>query len=110
MAFRPRLSPCSISSRYGSQALADCCGWSVGGPWFPENDAPESVVTWYSLAGFEGSGSVVTPWPVLPALAVPRHPVVAPRSRLPSGKRLLFLDGHQWLARCAARAIRASPV
>ena len=55
------LSPCSISSRYGSQALADCCGWSVGGPWFPENDAPESVVTWYSLAGFEGSGSVVTP-------------------------------------------------
>ena len=49
-------------------------------------------------------------WPVLPALAVPTHPVVAPRSRLPLGKRLLFHDVHQWLARCAARAIRASPV
>src|SRR5439155_3095284 len=49
-------------------------------------------------------------WPVLPVLAVPSQPVVVPRSPPPSGKRLLFLDVHQWLARCAARAIRASLV
>src|SRR5207244_4939880 len=42
-------------------------------------------------------------WPVLPVLAVPSQPVVVPRSPPPSGKRLLFLDVHQWLARCAAR-------
>jgi hypothetical protein len=30
----------------------------------------------------------------LPELAVPRHPVVTPRSRPPSGKHLLFLDVH----------------
>jgi hypothetical protein len=30
----------------------------------------------------------------LPELAVPRHPVVAPRSRPPSGKHPLFLDVH----------------
>lgn len=30
----------------------------------------------------------------LPELAVPRHPVVAPRSRPSSGKHLLFLDVH----------------
>ena len=30
----------------------------------------------------------------LPELAVPRHPVVAPRSKPPSGKHLLFLDVH----------------
>ncbi len=61
MAFRPRPSPCSISSRYGSQSLADRSGWSTGGLWLPEGDAPRSVVT--SLAGFAGSGgsgSVVT--------------------------------------------------
>jgi hypothetical protein len=56
-----------------------------------------------------GPGRWSPRWPVLSALAVPRNRVVAPRSRLPSGKRLLFLDGHQWLARYAARATRASP-
>src|ERR1700740_547912 len=80
MAFRPRPSPCSISSRYGSQALADRSGW-VGGPWLPEGDAPGSVVTSLvgfavfafssqegvsgsgltGMAGFAGSESVVTP-------------------------------------------------
>jgi hypothetical protein len=77
-SLRPRLSPCSTSSRYGSQALADGSGWLVGDP---GGDASESVVT--SLAGFAvsvfssqegvsglglagmaafaGSGSVVTP-------------------------------------------------
>ena len=30
----------------------------------------------------------------LPEFGVPRHPVVAPRSRPPSGKHLLFLDVH----------------
>ena len=43
-------------------------------------------------------------------LAVPTRPADAPRSRLLSGKRRRFLDGHRWLARCAAKAIRASPV
>jgi hypothetical protein len=47
-----------MSSRYGSQALAGRTGPPGGGPWFPENDPPESVVT--SLAGFEGPGSVVS--------------------------------------------------
>src|SRR5712664_1854099 len=52
MAFRSRPSPCSIGSRYGSQALADGSGW-LGGPWFPEGASPESVVT--SMAGFSGA-------------------------------------------------------
>ena len=69
MAFRPRPSPCSISSRYGSHELADRSGRSAGGPWFPEGDAPGSVVT--SLAGFDGSGSVVTS---LAGFAGPRRP------------------------------------
>src|SRR5712664_3540511 len=54
MAFRPRPSPCSIRSRYGSQALV--------ARWLPivgEIGWPKSVVT--SMAGFDGSGSVVTP-------------------------------------------------
>ena len=68
MAFRPRPSPCSISSRYGSQTLVARSCWPVGG----EIGWPESVVTPMagfasegsvvtSLAGFAGSGSVVTP-------------------------------------------------
>jgi hypothetical protein len=40
MALRPRLIPKSMASRYGSQALR------------PETTA-ESVITWFSLAGFE---------------------------------------------------------
>ena len=36
--------------------------------------------------------------------------LVALRSRPPSGERLLFHDVYQWHARCAAGAIRASPV
>jgi hypothetical protein len=58
MAVRPRRSPNSTSSRYGSQALVDGSGW-VGDPWLSEGDPPKSVVT--SMAGFDGSGSVVTP-------------------------------------------------
>jgi hypothetical protein len=50
-------------------------------------------------------------WPVFAVLVVPKLPVSVPRSRPPAGKRLLFLDAHrQRLARCAAGAIRASPV
>jgi len=49
MAFRPRLSPCSISSRYGSQALVARFWLPVGG----EIGWPKSVVT--SLAGFAGA-------------------------------------------------------
>src|SRR5262249_10561521 len=37
--------------------LADGSRW-VGGPWLPEDDPPESVVT--SMAGFAQSKSVVT--------------------------------------------------
>src|ERR1035438_4310521 len=40
MAFRPRLSPTSIASRYGSQALGRLT-------------TAESVITSFSLAGFE---------------------------------------------------------
>jgi Carboxypeptidase regulatory-like domain len=32
------------------------------------------------------------------------------RCRPLSGRRWLFLDAHQWLARCAAKVIRTSPV
>jgi hypothetical protein len=49
-------------------------------------------------------------WPVLPATAVPTHPAGAPRLPLPSDKRWLFLGVHWFLARCAARTSRASPV
>src|SRR6267378_3338260 len=52
MAFRPRLSPCSISSRYGSQALGARSWLPVGGE-----------------IGWPKSGS--PHWPVLPALAAP---------------------------------------
>src|SRR5260370_12602556 len=92
MAFRLRASPCSISSRYGSQALGERSG------------GPESVVT--CMAGFEGSGSVVTPMAGFAGARRPTHPAGAPLPRLLLGKRLLFLDGHQWLAGCAATAIR----
>jgi hypothetical protein len=47
--------------------------------------------------------------PVLPALGVPTQAGIPP-PRLTLGKHLLFLFGHQWLARCAVKAIRASPV
>src|SRR5262245_22112455 len=47
MALRPRASPCVMSSRYASQALAEGLEGFVGGP--------ESVVT--PMAGFAVSGS-----------------------------------------------------
>jgi hypothetical protein len=43
-------------------------------------------------------------------LAFPGRPEVALQSRPPSGKHRLFLYAHPGLARCAVRAIRASPV
>jgi hypothetical protein len=93
-----------MSLRQDSLALLIRSWLPVGG----EIGAPMSVVTW--LAGLNHPGRWSPRWPVLPALAVPRHRVVALRSRLLSGKRPLSLDAHQWLARCAARPIRASPV
>ena len=84
MAFRPRLSPCSTKSRYGSQALADDAG-AVGGPGLPENGAPESVVTSCSLAGFEGSGSVVTPLAGFAGARRPQAPVG--RTAIPAALR-----------------------
>src|SRR5260370_41624839 len=51
-AFRPRLSPSSMASRYGSQALVD--GTHLG--LFrsePLNSTPNPVITSVSLAGFE---------------------------------------------------------
>ena len=48
-------------------------------------------------------------WPVLPLFVVPTR-AGTPPPRLTSGTHLLSLDGHQWLARCAVKAIRASPV
>ena len=58
MALRPRDSPTSIVSRYGSQALDDGLrpGRGVGGgATRPANSAPNSVIT--SLAGFAEGGS-----------------------------------------------------
>lgn len=52
MAFRPRLSPSSMSSRYGSLALGDGFG-RLGSSGLPEADPPESVVT--PMAGFAGA-------------------------------------------------------
>jgi hypothetical protein len=49
MAFRPRPSPCSSSSRHGSQALVTRSRLPVGS----EIGGPKSVVT--SLAGFAGA-------------------------------------------------------
>src|SRR2546428_7541297 len=61
MAFRPRLSPSSIVSRYGSQALAEGFGpgsWRGG---FSEKGLIKSVVTPAPLASFDSAGSVITP-------------------------------------------------
>jgi hypothetical protein len=43
LAFRPRLSPSSMSSRYGSLVLGDGLG-RLGHPELPETDPPGSVV------------------------------------------------------------------
>src|SRR4030095_1245720 len=51
MAVRPRLSPSSIASRNGSQALTDRAGLGFFVPG-PPNSTPNPVIT--PLAGFEG--------------------------------------------------------
>src|SRR5439155_25092148 len=61
MAFRPWLSPSSIVSRYGSQALAEGFGWGRCRGGFSVKDLLKSVVTPASLAGFESAESVITP-------------------------------------------------
>src|SRR5262249_35866100 len=61
MALRPRLSPTSIVSRYGSQTLADGFGWGSCKGGFSEKGLIKSVVTPASLAGFESAESVITP-------------------------------------------------
>ena len=55
----PRAKPCSISSRYGSQAPVDRT--SLEDPCFGGKGLTKSGVT--AMAGFDGSG--VTSWPVL---------------------------------------------
>ncbi len=84
------------------------CLWttSLEDPCFGGKGLTKSGVT--AMAGFDGSG--VTSRPVLPALAFPKHPGLAQQSRPLLSKRLLFRDGHQWLARCAVKASQASPV
>src|SRR5271157_3009462 len=54
-ALRPRLSPSSIASRKGSQALASVMGLGFFDP-EPLNSTPNPVIT--PLAGFAGSESV----------------------------------------------------
>jgi hypothetical protein len=97
MAVTAALSPSSFpQSSTGrlevSSVLADGFG-AAAGPWLVTAGAPESMVT--CMAGFAGDG----------------HPHPGRRTATPAalGKHWLFLDGHQWLAQCAARAIRASP-
>jgi hypothetical protein len=48
-------------------------------------DAPESVVTWYSLAGFEGAGSVVTPLAGFAGARRPQEP--GSRTAIPAAFR-----------------------
>src|SRR5438093_12516336 len=93
MAFRPWLSPSSIVSRYGLQALAEgfCWGSCRGG--FSEKGLIKSVVTPASLAGCESPESVS---PHLPVLTIddPTRLGDAPRSQTLSDMRLLFLGAH----------------
>src|ERR1017187_7033095 len=125
MALRPRLTPKSMASRYGSQVLE------------PETTA-ESVITSFSLAGFEvafafplverfsgltlgsrGSGitgmaGFAAPESVITSLAGfgshrPSHWADAPQSPPLSGTRLRFRDGFRSLAGCAAATSPAVP-
>ena len=60
MALRPRLSPCSIVSRNGSQTLSDGL---AAGSWigvFSEKGRIKSVATPAALAGFDSPESVAT--------------------------------------------------
>src|ERR1022692_2398353 len=125
MALRPRLTPKSMASRYGSQVLE------------PETTA-ESVITSFSLAGFEvafalplverfsrlglgsrGSGitgmaGFAAPESVITSLAGfdscrPSHYADVPQSPPLSDRRLRFRDGFWSLAECAAATSPAVP-
>src|SRR6516165_12386268 len=52
LALRPRLSPNSMASRYGSQKLVDRTLAEVSGS-VALNPTPNPVITPFSLAGFE---------------------------------------------------------
>ena len=60
IALRPRLSPSSMVSRYGSQTLAERFRAGSGIGCFSEKGLIKSVITPASLAGFESFESVIT--------------------------------------------------